>query len=62
MVRIWYTPPPFGPGTDLHTTPYGCKEGVSPNWVVRLSKLPKPIGVGVPVLLSMMICYIPFST
>jgi hypothetical protein len=62
MVRVWYTPPPFGPATDLHTTPYGCKEGVSANWVVKLSKLPKPIGVGVPVLISCMICYLPFRS
>jgi len=60
-VRVWYQPPPFGPGTDLHTTPYGCKEGVSPQWLVRLSKMPKMIGVGVPVAVACCLCYLPFS-
>lgn len=41
-------------------TPYGCKEGTSPQWLIRLSKMPRMIGIGVPVLISCAICYIPF--
>ena len=60
MVRVWYEPPPFGPATDLHTQAYGVRKG-SPEFLQKLSRMPKPIGIGVPVLISCVICYIPFG-
>jgi hypothetical protein len=64
MVRVWYEPPPFGPGTDLNRSGYGWHGGNSlpKRWMERVSKMPQGIALGVPTVLICMLCYIPVST
>lgn len=63
MVRVWYEPPPFGPGTDLNRSGYGVQGGgLGRKWLERASKMPQLVAIGVPVVLVLAICYIPVST
>ncbi|KAL7552036.1 hypothetical protein ACHAWF_015264 [Thalassiosira exigua] len=40
MVKIWYEPPPFGPGTSLNRPSYGV--GINnPQWIQALSRRPQ---------------------
>ena len=62
MVRVWYEPPPYGPGTDLNRSPYGIKGGgLLRPFLERASRMPQGplIASGVVVLLA--IAYIPLS-
>ena len=40
MVKVWYTPPPFGPRTSLNRPSYGNGGDKGPAWVARASKMP----------------------
>jgi hypothetical protein len=61
MVRVFYEPPPYGPGTDLNRSPYGPggSGGLFGRTLERLSKMPPWKSVGGAVLLSMAIAWIP---
>jgi hypothetical protein len=62
MVRVFYEPPPFGPGTDLNRTAYGVGGGGSFRGVIeRLSKAKQVYAIGIPIAVAMCICYIPLS-
>jgi hypothetical protein len=62
MVRVWYEPPPYGPGTDLNRTGYGVKGGgISRTFVERMSKMPQGPALAIPVIVLMAISYIPLS-
>lgn len=64
MVRVWYEPPPFGPGTDLNRSPYGVQGGGT--YRAALEKLSRmknqPALMAGGVLFSLVVCYIPLST
>ena len=65
MVRVFYEPPPLGPGTDLNRSGYGVTGGgLSPTFKRMLEKISKQhftpgilAGVGV----AMVLAYIPVS-
>jgi hypothetical protein len=62
MVRVFYEPPPFGPGTDLNRSAYGVGGGGSFRGVIeRLSKAKQVYAIGIPIAVAMCICYIPLS-
>lgn len=62
MVRVWYEPPPFGPGTDLNRSPYGIHGGgLLGRFNERLSKMNPVIAIGVPVVAITFLCWIPMS-
>ena len=63
MVRVWYEPPPFGPGTDLNRAAYGFHGGNSlpPRMMERIMKMPQGIALAVPTILICALCYIPVS-
>jgi len=63
MVRVWYEPPPYGPGTDLNRSGYGIHgANFFRKYIEKASKSPQLVAMGVPVLISLVICYIPLST
>jgi hypothetical protein len=63
MVRVWYEPPPFGPGTDLNRSGYGVHGGgLMRKLLERASKMPQLVAIGAPTLVVMAICWIPLST
>ena len=39
MVKVWYTPPPFGPGSSLNRPAYGPREGGF-QFIQQLSRRP----------------------
>ena len=63
MVRVWYEPPPFGPGTDLNRNAYGFHGGNSlpPRMMERLMKMPQGMAIAVPTAIICALCYIPCS-
>ena len=64
MVRVWYEPPPYGPGTDLNRSAYGF-HGESPytrRLVERFSKMPQMTAIGGCCAAILVICWIPVST
>jgi hypothetical protein len=47
MVRVFYEPPPFGPGTDLNRSSYGVHGGGSFSRLIeRLSKAKQVYAIG----------------
>jgi hypothetical protein len=63
MVRVWYEPPPFGPGTDLNRSGYGVHGGgLMRKLLERASKMPQLVAIGAPTLVIMAVCWIPLST
>lgn len=64
MVRVWYEPPPYGPGTDLNRSPYGTQGGglFGKSTLEKISRMRQgPLMVG-GVLFSLVICYLPVGT
>lgn len=64
MVRVWYEPPPYGPGTDLNRSGYGVHGGGTVfmrRFLERMSKMPQLVAIGVPTAAILVICYIPLS-
>jgi hypothetical protein len=62
MVRVFYEPPPFGPGTDLNRSSYGVHGGGSFSRLIeRLSKAKQVYAIGIPIAFAMCVCYIPLS-
>ncbi|KAI2494236.1 Cytochrome c oxidase subunit IV [Fragilaria crotonensis] len=59
MVKVWYTPPPYGPRTSLDRPAYGLAGGNTPQWIVRLSKLPKWQSIGGSLSLFCVLAYLP---
>mmetsp|Transcript_22346 Transcript_22346/g.38025 ORF Transcript_22346/g.38025 Transcript_22346/m.38025 type:complete len:105 (-) Transcript_22346:75-389(-) len=59
MVKVWYEPPPFGPGTSLSRPPYGIATESSPLWLVRMSKAPQWQVVTGAVVFFSVISYLP---
>lgn len=60
MVRVWYEPPPFGPGTDLNRQAYGIGGGgLLKGWNQKLMRMPQPMLMAGGVVAAMVISYIP---
>jgi hypothetical protein len=59
MVKVWYTPPPYGPRTALDRPAYGLGRGSTPQWLVRLSKIPKWQAITGVVTLFSVVAYLP---
>jgi hypothetical protein len=63
MVRVWYEPPPFGPGTDLNRSGYGMHGGgLGRKFLERASKMPQTVAIGVPVVVLMVLAWVPLRT
>lgn len=62
MVKVWYEPPPHGPRSALNRPAYGVGGGSTPQFIMRLSKMPQgQVIVGAVVLFSV-VAYIPLRT
>ena len=61
MVRVWYEPPPFGPGTDLNRSGYGVQGGgTGRSMLEKVSRMKnQPALMAGGVLAALVICYIP---
>jgi hypothetical protein len=60
MVRVWYEPPPFGPGTDLNRSGYGLTGGgLLGRQLERLSKRPPMIAMAPFIIGALVLAYIP---
>jgi hypothetical protein len=62
MVKVWYTPPPYGPRTALDRPAYGLGNADTPKWLVRLSKLPKVQAITGVITVFSILAYLPLST
>ncbi|GAX20683.1 hypothetical protein FisN_32Hh072 [Fistulifera solaris] len=63
MVRVWYEPPPYGPGTDLNRSPYGTHGGglFGKATLEKISRMRQgPLMAG-GVLFSLVLCYLPVA-
>lgn len=60
MVRVWYEPPPYGPGTDLNRSPYGIGGGGTfKTFLEKASKQPRLVAMAPWIVASLVISYIP---
>eukprot|EP00542_Grammatophora_oceanica_P019190 CAMPEP_0194026198 /NCGR_PEP_ID=MMETSP0009_2-20130614/508_1 /TAXON_ID=210454 /ORGANISM="Grammatophora oceanica, Strain CCMP 410" /LENGTH=103 /DNA_ID=CAMNT_0038664755 /DNA_START=23 /DNA_END=334 /DNA_ORIENTATION=- len=59
MVRVWYEPPPYGPGTHLNRASYGIGESVTAPWLVKLAKMHPAVSIGGVVVVSSVLCWLP---
>eukprot|EP00578_Thalassiosira_sp_NH16_P019957 CAMPEP_0181100220 /NCGR_PEP_ID=MMETSP1071-20121207/13079_1 /TAXON_ID=35127 /ORGANISM="Thalassiosira sp., Strain NH16" /LENGTH=104 /DNA_ID=CAMNT_0023182939 /DNA_START=62 /DNA_END=376 /DNA_ORIENTATION=- len=57
MVKVWYEPPPYGPGTSLNRPAYGARSGNS--LVQQLSRRPQGMLIGGACAAFACIAYIP---
>jgi hypothetical protein len=62
MVKVWYTPPPYGPRTALDRPAYGLQGGNTPQWLVRLSMMPRWQAITGVVTIFSVIAYLPLRT
>uniref|UniRef100_A0A7S2A688 Uncharacterized protein n=1 Tax=Trieres chinensis TaxID=1514140 RepID=A0A7S2A688_TRICV len=58
MVKVWYTPPPYGPGTSLNRPGYGLG---GPAWVRQLSKMPQVPVIAGAIGIVGCLAYIPIA-
>mmetsp|Transcript_21103 Transcript_21103/g.29810 ORF Transcript_21103/g.29810 Transcript_21103/m.29810 type:complete len:104 (-) Transcript_21103:244-555(-) len=59
MVKVWYEPPPFGPGTSHSRPPYGSLNEATPKWVQTITRMPRlPVIAGFTVAAGVL-AYIP---
>jgi hypothetical protein len=61
MVKVWYEPPPFGPGSALNRPAYGISDS-APKFLQRLSKAPQWQVMVSAVTFVVCLSYIPLST
>jgi hypothetical protein len=60
MVRVFYEPPPYGPGTDLNRSAYGVGGGGTGRKLMeRLSKAKQFPALAIPVVAIVALCYVP---
>jgi hypothetical protein len=63
MVRVWYEPPPYGPGTDLNRSGYGMGGGgIFKTYLEKVSKQPRMVAFAPWIVGALVISYIPLST
>jgi hypothetical protein len=62
MVKVWYTPPPFGPRTALDRPPYENLRGQTWEWLGRLAKMPRWQAIMGSLSLVGFLSYVPLST
>ena len=60
MVKVWYEPPPYGPGTSLNRPTYGLGNQRT-QLVQQLSRRPPFMVVSGAIVTFMAIAYIPIS-
>lgn len=60
MVKIWYEPPPYGPGTSLNRPAYGHQAGGS-QLIQQLSRRPQGMLIAGAIVTFSAIAYIPIS-
>ncbi|KAL3807442.1 hypothetical protein ACHAXA_006191 [Cyclostephanos tholiformis] len=58
MVKVWYEPPPFGPGTSLNRPSYGVIEA-KPFFIQQLSRRPQGMLIAGSIATFMALAYIP---
>jgi len=62
MVRVWYEPPPYGPGTDLNRSGYGVHGGgIFKGFLERASRVRQPVAMAAGVGVALVLAYIPVS-
>jgi hypothetical protein len=60
MVKVWYEPPPYGPGTSLNRPSYGVVEA-KPQFIQLLSRRPQGMLIAGACAAFAAIAYIPIS-
>lgn len=60
MVKVWYEPPPYGPGTSLNRPAYGHQAGGS-QLIQQLSRRPQGMLIAGAIVTFSAIAYIPIS-
>jgi hypothetical protein len=60
MVKVWYEPPPYGPGTSLNRPSYGQQPGGS-QLIQQLSRRPQGMLIAGAIVTFSAIAYIPIS-
>lgn len=60
MVKVWYEPPPFGPGTSLNRPSYGIVTA-KPGWIQSLSRRPQGMVVAGACVTFIALAYVPIS-
>ena len=60
MVKVWYEPPPYGPGTSLNRPSYGVI-GAKPQFIQLLSRRPQGMLIAGACAAFAAIAYIPIS-
>lgn len=60
MVKVWYEPPPYGPGTSLNRPSYGVVEA-KPQFIQLLSRRPQGMLIAGACATFAAIAYIPIS-
>ncbi|KAL7428367.1 hypothetical protein ACHAXH_001599 [Discostella pseudostelligera] len=58
MVKVWYEPPPYGPGTSLNRPSYGVVEA-KPQFIQLLSRRPQGMLIAGACAAFAAIAYIP---
>jgi len=60
MVKVWYTPPPYGPRTSLNRPAYGIGgDAHNPAWVTKIAKMPRTQVIAGFTLFFSCLAYIP---
>ena len=60
MVKVWYEPPPYGPGTSLNRPAYGQQAGGT-QLIQQLSRRPQGMLIAGALVTFSAIAYIPIS-
>lgn len=60
MVKVWYEPPPYGPGTSLNRPAYGQQSGGA-QLIQQLSRRPQGMLIAGAIVTFSAIAYIPIS-
>jgi hypothetical protein len=60
MVKVWYEPPPYGPGTSLNRPAYGQQPGGA-QLIQQLSRRPQGMLIAGAIVTFSAIAYIPIS-
>ncbi|KAL7540690.1 hypothetical protein ACHAXR_011422 [Thalassiosira sp. AJA248-18] len=58
MVKVWYEPPPYGPGTSLNRPSYGIVS-LKPQWIQAISRRPQAMVVTGACVTFAALAYIP---
>ena len=60
MVKVWYEPPPYGPGTSLNRPSYGI-QSAKPSWIQALSRRPQGMVITGACVAIAIVSYVPVS-